>query len=350
MAKLSDLFVNASQVTRSYPVEAGGRIRISVLFRPVSLNLPQNLLGFDTGLLALTALKIKSDHDDFSEGSLDLVIQMSCYPKKEKVSHKSSENDSARENWLESRGLHFPVRQRYSSALFIKIKSGFKWTDTEAFGVFWLRDLRDNQTSKLDVSLWSAKKTSYSRIKQNYVPPNGDLDDWHTDKEDITRIGTIALEVKFIPGLSEAHHKMLTGADANKRSVWEEFERQQAGGLRDIVGELDAGEQSGGAGEGDASSSSDILQGDATVEDKTRMSQKYHKEDDERSNDERAWKERWHRWREEEKELHREHLGIMQRKPARTAKWLVDSVEIAGHKIKGRFSHEGREPDVETEV
>ena len=52
--QLSGLLVNASQLTRFYSLEEGlgsGRIRISILFRPLEARLSPNLLGFDIGTL-----------------------------------------------------------------------------------------------------------------------------------------------------------------------------------------------------------------------------------------------------------------------------------------------------------
>ena len=48
--------------------------------------------------------------------------------------------------------------------------------------------------------------------------------------------------------------------------------------------------------------------------------------------------------------MHRDHRGIMQAKPVRTAEWLVDSVEDGAHAVKDRFRMKARQPDVETEV
>lgn len=56
------------------------------------------------------------------------------------------------------------------------------------------------------------------------------------------------------------------------------------------------------------------------------------------------------RWRQHQKELHRDHKGIMQLKPARTAEWIKDNVEEGLHDAKQRFTMKTQKPDVETEV
>lgn len=55
-------------------------------------------------------------------------------------------------------------------------------------------------------------------------------------------------------------------------------------------------------------------------------------------------------WKRHEKELHKQHRGVMQMKPFRTAEWLKDNTKQAGHKVVNRFKMQSREPDVETEV
>ena len=61
-------------------------------------------------------------------------------------------------------------------------------------------------------------------------------------------------------------------------------------------------------------------------------------------------KDKFREWRQHEKELHKDHRGIMQAKPMRTAKWVLDNVEDRIHSAKDRFKMKSREPDVETEV
>ena len=56
------------------------------------------------------------------------------------------------------------------------------------------------------------------------------------------------------------------------------------------------------------------------------------------------------KWRQGEKDLHKEHRGVMQMKPARTAEWIKDNVEEGVHHMKDRFAMKSRKPNVETEV
>ena len=40
-------------------------------------------------------------------------------------------------------------------------------------------------------------------------------------------------------------------------------------------------------------------------------------------------------WKQHEKELHRDHRGVMQAKPARTAQWIKAGAEEKIHEAKG---------------
>ena len=71
MTQLSELFATASQNTRFHSIEEGlgyGRIRISLLFRPVEAKLPPNLLGFDTGTLVINDISAKLEHNKSLRG------------------------------------------------------------------------------------------------------------------------------------------------------------------------------------------------------------------------------------------------------------------------------------------
>ena len=61
-------------------------------------------------------------------------------------------------------------------------------------------------------------------------------------------------------------------------------------------------------------------------------------------------KQRFAEWRDNERELHRDHRGMMQFKPVRSVAWMKDYVEGGAHAAKERFSMRTRKPDVETEV
>ncbi|KAI0634023.1 hypothetical protein C8Q77DRAFT_721518 [Trametes polyzona] len=410
--KLSEAFVNASEVTRCYSLEKGlgsGRIRVSLLFRPVEAKLPPNLLGFDTGTLEIRDISVQSDLSELAK--CEVRLKTTTAEAEEKVSRKAAERRGGRIVWAYDGATKLPVRQRYASALLVSFrdKSGFKSSGRKALAVLWLRDLVDRAEGPVEVSLWRAKDGDYSRLKLNYVPPDGDLAYWDSDRDRFERVGTAALELAFWPGISEKHHELLGGAGAKKRAAWDEYDRQRAAGFRDAVGELaaqvprdrqaseshetearDGREQgpeetdrtmTGGpvnTQEGDEEdarpdeeahgTNTTVSADEVEVESQadTEPVDRAHGDEDEApgdrgsdgddGDDAEGGKKKLgvvgkiKEWRQHEKELHRDHRGIMQAKPARTAEWLKDNVEEGAHAVKERFKMKARQPDVETEV
>ncbi|KAI8972445.1 hypothetical protein BD414DRAFT_469487 [Trametes punicea] len=408
--KLSEAFVNASEVTRFYSLEKGlgtGRIRISLLFRPVDAKLPPSLLGFDTGTLEIRDVSVPSDLDELAK--CEVRLKTTTTPQAEsKVSRKTAERRGERIVWSPVGGpTKIPVRQRYASALLVSFRdtSGFKSSGRKALGVLWLRDIVDRAEGPVEMSLWRAKDGDYSRLKLNYVPPNGDLAYWDSDRDKVERIGALTLDLVFWPGISEKHHEMLGGASAKKRAAWDEYDRQKAAGFRDAIGEpaaqvpqnhqasesretqaRDGEEQApaqtdqtmtGGpvnSQEGDEEDarqdeeregtnttvSADQVEvesqadaepdGEAHADGDGSESASQASDAGESGKKKRGVVGRFKEWRQHERELHRDHRGVMQAKPARTAEWLKDNIEEGAHAVKDRFKMKARQPDVETEV
>ncbi|KAI0363405.1 hypothetical protein BV20DRAFT_975731 [Pilatotrama ljubarskyi] len=402
--KLSEVFVNASEVTRCYSLEKGlgtGRVRISLLFRPVEAKLPPNLLGFDTGTLEIRDVSVQSELGDLAK--CEIRLKTTTAEAEEKLSRKTVERRGEKLVWSTEGASKLPVRQRYASALLISFRdaSGFKSSGRKALGVLWLRDIVDRAEGPVEVSLWRAKDGDYSRLKLNYVPPNGDLSYWDSDNKKIERVGIVTLDLVFWPGISEKHHEMLSGAGSKKRAAWDEYNRQKSAGFRDAIGELatqvpqdhqasssretqerdgeqmgpektdetmtdgpvntqegddeDAGQDEEGHGTNTIVSADDVevesqaqADGESGEEEQDGESEK--SGDGDSGKKKRGVIGKIKDWRQHEKELHRDHRGIMQFKPARTAEWLKDNVEDGAHAVKERFKMKARHPDVETEV
>ncbi|KAJ3549406.1 hypothetical protein NM688_g5177 [Phlebia brevispora] len=408
MLKLSDLLANASQITRLYSLENGigyGRIRISVLFRPVEAKLPPCLLGFDTGTLVVHDLSIRlSEKMDMDLTKCEVRLKTTNSGADEKVSSEAAhrkEDGSVMWGVQDSDIVDLPVRARYGSALIMSFRDlssfGLKHTARKALAVLWLRDLVDNHEDTVQVPLWHVSDGDYSRLKMNYSPPDGDLEGWAQERERMHRAGSAFVHVVFRPGISGMHHDTMRERGAKKREAWEVFTREQEGGLRDSVGEIsvdqngthsdaenrdtdkndrarlqeastsmsppvDAAKQTPSQTDDTHREESDntlvsprsterIEHGDSGTDDNPDNAKEL---DGSRSGQDGEEKTgmigKFKNWRRQEKELHREHKGIMQMKPARTAEWIKDSLEEGIHDAKHRFSMKGQKPGVETEV
>ncbi|EED84133.1 predicted protein [Postia placenta Mad-698-R] len=398
--KLSDIFINASEVTRFYSLEQGvghGRIRISLLFRPIDAELSPNLLGFDTGTVEVRDVSVQSKLD---LSNCEIRMKSTTTPTMEKVSRKIAEKrDDGWTVWVHDDVSALPVRQRYGTALLVSFRdtAGFKSSSRKALGVLWLRDLVDSDEGTVEIALWQAKHGDYSRLKLNYVPPDGNLDYWDTDKENVERIGSIFLDITFRPGVSERHKEMLSGAGAKKRAMWDAYDRQKAAGMRDEVGIEDertssnaetrrsqdievadkadtgasqqdrtmtdgplntTGGDSTSANQENATEGTNTVVSTGDIDDERKggagtrgTADESHDDADTSDNDKAKGPiTKLKDWRQHERELHRDHRGIMQVKPARTAQWMKDNVEEGVHAVKDRFKMHSRQPDVETEV
>lgn len=414
--QLSDLLVNASQITRLYSIEQGlgyGRIRLSLLFRPVEAKLPMNLLGFDTGTLMVQDVTVKVDDDNKLDLSKCELRMKTTKPNHEvKVSRKAGQKrDDGSIAWSpdgdETHLKGLPVRTRYSSALMLAFKdasvtAGLKGSGPKALAVLWLREIADNDERTLDIPLWHVSDGDYSRLKMNYSPPDGNLDAWDDDKKKVSRVGSVRVHLTFTPGIGEGHHDTMNGGGAKRKEAWEAYTREKTGGLRDAVGEIGpdkreeasrpenlaethtAGSESSSHqhshaddnSESDSATYSASSLGTPDSESEGHRPQlntevsttaveneeinRHPDEDDwdgdvpddgsSESGEKKGVVQKFKDWRQHEKELHREHRGIMQVKPARTVEWLKDNVEEGAHAVKERFSMKNRKPDVETEV
>ncbi|KAA1474408.1 hypothetical protein DENSPDRAFT_905439 [Dentipellis sp. KUC8613] len=402
---LSDLLVNASQLTRVYHLEHGighGRIRISLLFRPVSAQLPPQLLGFDIGTVRVHHIHA----DGHAEAEADLAkcdarLKLSTGGAEAKVARRPTRSavDGGQIVW-EREGVELPVMQRYGAALLLS----FRASGVHAMAALWLRDLVDGVRAAVGVALFSSgEDAAFARLKQNYVPLDGDLSAWaggDSEKGEgevgLKRIGTVTVEVEFVPGIGDAHRDVMWREGGRGR--WEEVEREAREGGREDVGEVQSGSESAthGAASGkgseqeaqaqqrdgehssphgangnteDAARGNDGQSGthlsadgpNNFVRENSTTATTGHGEDERGSSQgadnspapgkkHRGPMKKFKEWKEKEKELHADHRGIMQMKGARTAVWVRDSMHDAAHSVKDKFKMEGRQPDVETEV
>ncbi|KAI0050335.1 hypothetical protein FA95DRAFT_1555850 [Auriscalpium vulgare] len=429
--KLSDLLVNSSQLTRTYHIEHGvgnGRIRISVLFRPVAAKLPPSLRGFDTGTIHVHDVRLTAD------GQQDLVrdlakcevkLKTTTTPTEERVPRSKAEANGAQITWRPERAVMLPVRDRYGAALVLAFKTHGPVSSDRAMAVLWLRDLVDRERKHLELPVWTESGHDFSRLRQNYVPatPEGDLSAWDSDREKLKRIGSVHLDLEFLPGVSDAHRKILTNDGAKAATKWEEADAVRSDGGRKDVGQVqvetpqkeevreqnnwEAGEDSGGVhdparqesmssvaptqhstaapDERDGESSTSRRPSSDTRHD-SNIATDGHEEtyqpntmvshdqaeledvpsgsegedeghesgssdgDSEGDGHRKGPIKKLKKWKANQRELAREHRGVMQAKPARTAVWMKDNVKQGMHSMKDRFSMDSRQPDVETEV
>ncbi|KAL5640344.1 hypothetical protein ACGC1H_007571 [Rhizoctonia solani] len=364
--KLSEAFSESSQFTQLYPLEGGigyGRVRVSLLFRPTVARLPANILGFSIGTIQLYGVKVSPDieHADFQGAQ----VRVRTSDVKERISRKAAETQedgSIEWNPENAEAIQLPIQKRHGAALILEfaVKRSLGPKKKLALAALWLRDLVDGERSVMRVALWDADGEVAEYLEQNYTPPlasgESKID---LNGHDARQIGTVELDVCMVAGLTDAHQKVLDGSDPVSKQKWEEYEVQDAAGLRDIVGLDNKGREGIQEPEGQNFAIDEDQAGDQALRSTDDEWTDAHKsqepdgtgEDSESESGQRRGPIRMFKdWRQHEHELHREHRGLMQKKPMRTANWLKDGVKKGGHKVQQRFAQHSREPEIETEV
>ena len=295
-----------SQFNDTYPLAGGigyGRIRISIVFRAVELQLPASLQGWDYGTIQITE---PISTKDLSEDLKHLRLKLHTSISKGKM---SSRKDGS---WIpkKNRPVRLAVQKRYSSPLVIEFRKNEALRDqTPAWTILWLKDIPDDEDLTLNLPVWHGDKADFERAEANCLEDMGE------------KAGSIEVKLRYYSGLSDYHRKI---KDPNVADVMECLDT--ASDNKDMERSMDDDA-------GSSSSSSD--------EDK----------EEEQTSGTRNPIQQVKDYKEHHKTLHRKHRGLMQWKAARTGDWFQSKVKDGiGGRIKDTFKHSGREPDVETEV
>ncbi|KKA26644.1 hypothetical protein TD95_002636 [Thielaviopsis punctulata] len=236
--KVPEILHDSSQVTRWYIMDGGigfGRVRISLLFRSIKLQLPMTQLGWDVGTFEFTSAKLvaKGYHSSHrpklrlrTGGSSAVVGRNVCSVNRDAdspfvewdVSNHSGDEKTG------THGLRLPVRYRYRSPVFIEFWQPRKH-HAEAFASFWLRDIADREEFSFDLPIW--KCNNPTRLSQNYI--NEDNIDTVRDL-DVEEIGRFQFTGRFSPGTDRDHIRFVT--DDRLRETIETWEACYAEGAR----------------------------------------------------------------------------------------------------------------------
>lgn len=342
---LSDILKDRSQVNNTYPLYGGvgyGRVRVSIVFRSVDLQVDRNMIGWEYGTLVI-APEIHGANIPSDLHGLRLKIQT---PVSTGHMWGRDRSDSSTHRWSTNndKKLHLAVKRRYSSPLIIQFRKDRHFLDkTAAFAVLWLTDLVDDEETTVTLDVW---KGDLKRATTCYLRECGE------------KCGEIKLKVTFFKGLSKAHEK-LCSKDRNVRDVMEIVEtsryashrKRHAIGTATSVGEHNITDKQGEDGppdpeSGDSSSDEDDENhGHDGADDQHEV-----ESTDLQQDGHRDVKSSFEEYRADHKQIHRRHRGIMQYKTARTMWWMKHKVEDVQDKIQGAFSHHERETPLETEA
>jgi hypothetical protein len=202
-----------------FPLEHGegtGRLRLSLLFRPVSARLPRALLRADDGALRVRGVAC----DAPALAGCGVRLSIGTGEDEQRLSHRGAQAEAVPDGahgtvWRAEPGqaLRWDVPHRLRNPLVV----AFHASSSESIGAalthprraaaaLWLRDAPDGRDARLAVPLWAPVRgeddDALEVLARDYAALDGALASW--DEEDsrrIHRIGTVWVELEFAPAL-----------------------------------------------------------------------------------------------------------------------------------------------------
>lgn len=217
-------------MTRWYPLDGGigfGRIRISLLFRPVETKLPPQMLGWDVGTFEFVGQQIVAKnfgrHAKIkmrTGGSTGKITRHNCH-----LDGSDAVFDTSDKTFRDS--LRMPVKHRYRSPIVFEFYAHGK-RGVAGYAVLWLQHLIDNEETDIDLPIWTTKMGA--RLTQNYITE----ENWKAKEkpglEDLTEIGRLQFRCNFSPGIDESHERFVV--DNDSRETFETWEACMSQGVR----------------------------------------------------------------------------------------------------------------------
>ncbi|GJE96327.1 C2 domain-containing protein [Phanerochaete sordida] len=307
--KLSELFKNASEVTRLFSLQEGvgyGRANISFMFRQVATPLPRTLLGWETGTLeVLKEIRIEpaEGFKGFDTKKLEIVVTDDSY----KVPSSAARAEGGCVVWdppVEK--VRLPVYNRYSSAVVFEIGSGGigpLGADCDFIAACWFKDVPDDEETQIRVPV--IKSPHLKQLRQNYI------NDQTKQTHEYEIVGWLTATVVLDSGLDPDHEDyQQTQPEKHRYEAYDRVEGQ-----------------------------AQIAERTAQIANKDDLSKGERKELD----------------AEKQHQLAMRHRGVMQYQAARTSKWSKEGLKKRVSKIKDKITGGGdnenhRGNTVETEA
>ncbi|RDA89156.1 hypothetical protein CP532_2298 [Ophiocordyceps camponoti-leonardi (nom. inval.)] len=323
---LAEVFKEKSQVMGFWPLSGGighGRIRLSLVWRSVALQVPRNLLGWNYGTLEVQAQATSPDcPEELRSCKLKVTTNIS-------MGKMQPLTPGAGAAWQAKKQQHLSlaVTRRYSSCMAVAFKNkGFFGDKVAAFCVLWLKDLPDEEEQTVELPIWKGDR---DRAMACCLEECGE------------RVGILRMRLTFFAGMGNAHSKWASRKQ-NLRDVVEVIEM-----ARDNL-DTDAMRREAGSASDEASSDSDSSDGGDGA--KSIKSVGRGSIPDGSVEHRQGPLDQIRDYRRRDKALHRQHRGIMQWKVPRTARWVKHKIGRVGGGVSDLFDHHSRTAGVETEV
>lgn len=217
--KLSDIFHESSSVVKFYDLKGGqgsGRIRISMIFRSIGMQLEKSLLGYEIGSFVLSSPIVCTGK--FNTRKLTLRTAGSTR------TIKGGEKSEGGHTWtLDKKQSLLPVHYRYMSPLVLEFAGiteavpgplGKMMDKNKNFAVLWLYKLNDNEEQTFTLPIY--KTDNPNRLTQNAVSQPDDT-------MALEQVGEVSFKGRFSAGLDESHEEFLEKGSHDHWSAYQSW-------------------------------------------------------------------------------------------------------------------------------
>jgi hypothetical protein len=349
---LERVFQKRSQINHIFPLAGGvgyGRIRISMVFRSVQVQLPRSMLGWDYGTVDLNP-SVKAI--DVPEDLKPLRLKVRTPLERAKL-HSRGRNGRVRSEdgstvWTSRKDkcIRLPVRARYCAPLVFELRQDATFRDhTPGFGILWLKDIPDNEKQTIRVPIW---KGDLERAENNVLESYGE------------KVGEIEVTLTFWSGLSGYHEKLAKGdkhisnvmevLDVTNDHEWSDWDDSAGSDKPGINDNKETDNDSSSSDSSDSEDDGDDAGGKKFVPDFLQDGGK--KIDSTLSTDGKSGPiSKMKDYKDSAHDLHRKHRGMMQWKGPRTLAWMKHVGDRGKKKVGHMFHHHERSgTGVETEA
>ncbi|KAI4928709.1 hypothetical protein J4E85_005327 [Alternaria conjuncta] len=349
---LERVFQKRSQINHMFPLAGGvgyGRVRISMVFRSVQVELPRSMLGWDYGTVDINP-RIKAI--DVPEHLQPLRLKVRTPLERAKLHSRGrngkvhSEDGSTIWTTTKDKCIRLPVRARYCAPLVFEFRQDATFRDhTPGFGILWLKDVPDNEEQTVRIPIWSG---DLKRAENNVLETYGE------------KVGEIEVTLTFWSGLSGYHEKLAKGdkhisnvmevlevTNDHEWTDWDDSEGSDKPGIND---NKETDNDSSSSDSSDSEDDGDDPEKKKFVPDFLQDGGK--RIDSKLSTDGTSGPiSKMKDYRESAHALHRKHRGMMQWKGPRTLAWMKHVGDRGKKKVGHMFHHHERDgAGVETEA
>ncbi|KAK4053996.1 hypothetical protein OIO90_003641 [Microbotryomycetes sp. JL221] len=155
---LGDVLSRQSQITKWAPIVGGsgsGRLRFSILFKPLDIRLPPPLLEWNIGCLEIISAKAYGLTQDVTARlNIKAEGRVSVYTNSDLAMPDKPGSNTLELNWIPDKPLKIPVLSRTSPIVFhIESVRTIQRNEVIGFGALWFGTIQGNHQQTIDIPL-----------------------------------------------------------------------------------------------------------------------------------------------------------------------------------------------------